>query len=268
MGFFSRKEKKGEIANVSDLASIPEIKAILETGKEAVFLNPKRSSEPLPFSVSKMGGEPNMNAFDAWPECSDCKTLYIFVLQLYKSEYPEFPFPEGSDLFQLFRCPNDDCKGAYDECSDHLMQWFYSEAITDSNKEIQRPSADGDQLEEPIPDCLFNPERRLDYDSQSLYVDLEEKYDNFEDVIEVFYEKYGSPVGTKINGHPDWIQDNATPECKCGKEMTFFFQLSGSDEGDDGEPPHGLSIGDMGNIYFFGCDNCGVESITTLWDCS
>ena len=68
----------------------------------------------------------------------------------------------------------------------------------------------------------------------------------------------GSGGNHKIGGEPDWIQENATPNCSsCDTPMSFIAQIDSVGDG--------LSFGDCGRIYVFMCRNCG--EIRTVLEC-
>jgi hypothetical protein len=53
---------------------------------------------------------------------------------------------------------------------------------------------------------------------------------------------------SKLGGEPQWIQRDATPQCDCGKAMTFYGQLDSI--GDK------FNLADCGMIYAFICFDC------------
>ena len=58
--------------------------------KQTTFLQPYRSDKEIDFTKSKMGGMPNINGFQEWPMCDECGAPLNFILQLYKSDFPDF----------------------------------------------------------------------------------------------------------------------------------------------------------------------------------
>lgn len=69
---------------------------------------------------------------------------------------------------------------------------------------------------------------------------------------------------TKLGGKPDWIQDDATPECEeCGEPMSFVAQIDSIEHQSEhnplmDEPPRHIDFlfGDVGMIYVFYCFDC------------
>ncbi len=94
--------------------------------KSTTLLQPYKSEHEISWTESKFGGYPNMESFSEYPKCDVCKSSLNFVFQIYKRDFPEFYFPNNSNIFQLFRCPNDKCKDAYSDSSDHKMFHYYS----------------------------------------------------------------------------------------------------------------------------------------------
>ena len=89
--------------------------------RPATLLHPHKSEVAIKQDESKFGSIPNWAGFNEYPCCDNCKAPLNFVLQLYKKDFPGFYFPDDSSLFQLFRCPNNDCPDAYSEKYDHEM---------------------------------------------------------------------------------------------------------------------------------------------------
>lgn len=241
--------------------------------KHTTLLTPYLSAESIGFEKSKMGGTPNLNGFEEWPTCDVCGTCLNFVVQIYNDDFPEFYFPDNKNIFQVFRCPNIDCLDSYNDKYDLKMFHFYFNVTRDANKNVTKPLYTMTSLEAVVPDCYFKPITVTDFPNFDEYTDNEwepfiEKYSD--DLIDLFIEEYSAKIGTKFNGYPSWTQNSNYPTCFCGKVKEFFFQLSSEDrqEGQDDQwSPHGIMIGDVGNIYFFVCRDCGEKSIETNWDC-
>ncbi len=259
-----------------NLEDLPEVKSFLETKKSVTLLRPQKTKAPLPFSVSKMGGTPNLNLFETWPLCSSCGTPLNFVLQIYKNEYPEFYFPEDATVFLLFRCPNFYCDGAFDGHQDLAMFWFYGNADTGENARIEKPACTLEDMEDETPNCLFRPLKSVDYPH---YGEFNEKWEEFEmkysddaDVVDEYMNMYYPRLGTKIDGYPSWMESPDYPVCACGKKKEFFFQLSSEEEEVEEKepfewPPYAAELGESCNVYFFVCHQCGPGTIETRWEC-
>ena len=287
MSFFRKifGNKKGDIN--SDKASnlTPEeffntdyIKGIINKyQKTTTLLRPHGSKNEIGQQESKFGGIPSFSGFDEYPCCSSCKTPLNFILQLYKKDFPDFYFPDDSDLFQLFRCPNYDCPDANSEKYDLTMYHYYFNMSSD-NKILKKPQHSLNEAEGEIPDCFLKPIVKDDFPNYEDYKDdefvvIENKFG--EDLAELFMSKYSAIQRSKFGGYPSYTQSPNYPVCTCGKTKEFFFQLSSEDPEDGGEQlpapdkwnAHGLMIGDVGNIYYYVCKSCGPNTIESNWDC-
>lgn len=257
----------------------PDIaRLITQYRKTTTLLRPHLAVAPLPANSSKFGGDFDGSLLAEYPRCKACQTPLNFVLQLYRKDFPDFYFPGNADLFQLFRCPNDDCPDAFSEQYDHVMHPFFGKADPAGSRRWIRPSMTGENLEPAIPDCRLQPEQVEDFPNYDDFdgddfVNIERTYGN--DWAEVFMATCASIQRTKFGGYPSFTQSPVYPVCTCGKTKTFFFQLSSEDPEDGVESPPppdqwnplGIMIGDVGNIYFYVCKRCGVETVESNWDC-
>lgn len=279
MNFFTRLFGQKESKNVAaqQFLESDEVKALVARyRRSAIVLAPSKSEVPISSGDSKFGGIPNLEGFAGYPLCPACSTPLNFVLQLYKKDIPEFYFPEQSNLFQLFRCPNYDCpdasNGKYDLPTLHF--YFSSDGRT---KEIAYPGHNLKDAEQPVPDCTLHPIVKDDYPNPDDYEEgtmeaLEKKFG--EELCELYWDTYSAIPHTKIGGYPAFTQFPHYPFCSCGNKKELFFQLSSDDATKEAKfpnfqwSPHGIMIGDVGNIYFFVCRSCGSDTIETYWDCS
>ncbi|MBI9056007.1 MAG: DUF1963 domain-containing protein [Bacteroidales bacterium] len=257
------------------------VKYFEKYSRKITALRPHKSPTKIEKNRSKFGGEPNLNGFDNYPCCKHCKTPLNHVVQIYKSEFPDFYFPKDKVLFQIYRCPNADCPESFNEHHDFTTFYFYfSESELAKNKEYDKPVINLDNFEEELIECYLKPESVIDLPSWGDYEEIDE------DKIKVkfgeewfddeFILEYSAHSGSKINGYPVWIQGANEVKCSCGKNKELFFQLSSEDVEDGVEYPpapdnwsgHGLMIGDLGYMYFFVCKACGETSIEIQWECS
>ena len=280
---FGKPDNKDNVLQKSNLTpeqffATDEVKELIARYKRTTtLLKPHTSKTPIGQNESKFGGIPNFSGFDEYPCCDGCKTPLNFVVQLYKKDFPGFYFSDNSTLFQLFRCPNNDCPDAYSEKYDHKMFHFYFN-VTDNSRILTKPYhslADG---EDEVPDCYLNAIATDDFPNYDDFegddfVGLEKKFGN--EFAELFMDKYAAIQSTKFGGYPSYIQSPQYPTCTCGNTKEFFFQLSSEDVEDGTELPppadqwssHGIMIGDVGNIYYYVCKSCGQKTIETNWDC-
>lgn len=280
--------------SIEELLQDEEVANLLSRHKRrTTLLRPHKSDKEIDFRKSKMGGMPNLNGFQAWPMCDECNKPLDFVMQLYRTDFPSFYFPEDRNIFQLFRCPNGKCPVAYrTNHYDHKMFHYYWEVEKDKNNEVEIPRVDSKRVrdlgDEKVQECYFEPEVIDDYpDYQDYHGD---EWANFENrygsessekdgVITItdkgsglFLEKFSAKRATKFGGYPSWSQSSEYPVCECGSKKEFFFQLTGhsglKDHEDYGIEGHGIFIGDFGSIYYFRCKKCGEKSIESRWDCT
>lgn len=163
--------------------------------KTSHLLNPKQSiTQQLPITESKMGGVPHPGKLESWPTCESCQTPLNFVVQLYKDHFPTFPYLSGTDLFQLYRCPNGDCDEAGGELSDARLYWFFWKAEK-SDQSLSKPerSAQEDKpkvlmpgLEDFPPEFLqFMAERQFEEDIVECSLQSEE-VDDYPEIQEIW----------------------------------------------------------------------------------
>lgn len=254
------------------------VKQLIEKYKlTTTLLRPHKSETIIQQQESKFGGVPNFSGFYEYPCCDSCEAPLNFVLQLYKKDFPNFYFPDNSILFQLFRCPNNECPDAYSEKYDHKMFHYYFDTLND-NKTLKKPPSNLADAESEIPDCILKPKVTDDFPNyddfeENDFVDIEEKFGN--DLSELFMDDYSAIQNSKFGGYPSYTQSPSYPICSCGNTKQFFFQLSSEDTEDGIEHPttsdkwnaHGIMIGDVGNIYYYVCKSCGQKTIESNWDC-
>ena len=187
-------------------------------------------------------------------------------------------FPGNKNLFQLFRCPNEKCPEAYSDTfqADHKMFVYYFEDNEKQTKHFERPQPGEGEFEEPVPDCVLQPKRAEDYPNYDDFDDITNEIERIygEELADCFMDEFSAAQRTKTGGYPSFTQSPFYPVCSCGKNKEFFFQFSSEDTEEgvtnpapDNWSPHGIMIGDLGNIYFYVCKNCGEESIESYWDC-
>ncbi len=280
---FGRNKQKadpvGQIALTYEefLATDQVQQTVYKYKKRTTVLHPQTSDKLLSPSISKFGGLPNLNSFNSYPCCDVCHTPLNFLLQLYKDEFPELYFPEDKDLFQLFRCPNGDCAGAYTDYADLKMFHYYFRNDTSKVSEIRLPPSNPSKMEIPVPDCYLKPVTVSDYPMYDDYGDELNEMESIygENLHEFYLDNHETIQRTKIGGWPSFTQAANYPVCECGMNKVFFFQLSSDDPEDKIEnpkanhfSPHHIMIGDLGNIYYYVCQNCGEKSVESYWDCS
>ena len=278
-GLNSSEKIKNEILTSEQFFETEYIKNLIEKySRKTVLLKPHKSEKEIKWTESKFGGYPNLESFSEYPKCNSCNSSLNFVFQIYKKDFSDFYFPNDSNIFQLFRCPNNNCKDSYNEFFDHKMFHYFSKVNCERNKELEKEKNNLTDLELEVPNCYLKSIEKFDFPNYDDYdendfVEIENKFG--EDLSEKFMDKYSAIQNTKLYGYPSYTQSPCYPVCNCGKTKEFLFQLSSEDIEDGVEfPPkpdnwssHGIMIGDVGNIYYYICKDCGEKSIESNWDC-
>jgi hypothetical protein len=258
-----------------------------------VRLHPRRGPEP-PADATKLGGRIRWPLGEPWPACdrphdgyhpkgeprffvrSPDGRPYVPVLQVLGEDVPELGFPPGADTFQLLWCP-----ASHPELYAPAVRvfWWRRTDLADLVPPDPAPALDaGDYVPQP---CVLHPERVPEYPSAF------EVYDEIGPTIELlerdlgdlhYQSELGSAPGTKVGGHPDWLQDPEWPPCDAGHAMEHLLTVSDTEfDGAswrrwlpveeagiwDGpvdarfavQEAAGLHMG-MGSIYVFICRTC------------
>jgi hypothetical protein len=251
--------------------------------RRAVRLRPLPSG-PLSARASKIGGLPVWPMTEPWPTRSSRKGLdvenFVSVIQLRRDEYPEISFPENTEFFQVLWAPR-----LYDIAPQPLVRW-----IPDPTETLlsEVPVPNDPEPGTVLRPCSLHPERIDDHPCWLVLtssLDLEEGLD----LIQQDHELGGAITdaacapGSKVGGHPYWLQEPDVPTCSCRRPMTLLVTLSGSEfegattrwdysGGDPIESMHdpvpgwitGLEIGDCGYLYFFYCTVCPSRPVRMI----
>jgi hypothetical protein len=278
-----------------DVASLwPELAGSRRT---TVRLHPRRDPE-VGVDQSSLGGPMRWPDAEPWPDCSlphehygelgapmpEPGSRYVPVLQLFRSDVPELPFPSGADVFQLLWCPNDHSETYSVLCR---AQWWPREVLTGGRVPLTATV----HLDGYVPNpCAVHPERVDEYPGYGdLPPDVEPRVGAWEmDVDEPAYQWLLSTApGSKVGGHPHWFQDPQWPACPAGHTMEHLLTVSDHefDGGTwkrwmpieesgtwDGPPrerlriqePADLRLG-MASIYVFLCRECPDWPIETVY---
>jgi uncharacterized protein (TIGR02996 family) len=81
---------------------------LIPYARRTTRLHPHRAVGRLPEWASKIGGRFLWPTEEPWPTCSLCGVHLAPILQLRASDAPDIRFPAGTDLLQLFWCPDED----------------------------------------------------------------------------------------------------------------------------------------------------------------
>ncbi|HXY33388.1 MAG TPA: DUF1963 domain-containing protein [Planctomycetaceae bacterium] len=286
-------------------AVIPGFAALSRT---TVRLHPRRGESPI--DAAKMGGLILWPSEESWPTCNEHGSALIPVLQLTAEDVPEVGFPSGADLFQLLWCPklHEKLRPLYAPAARAF--WRKRNAIQQHLSVIPLPVRDRETDDLWPAACILDPERVVEYpalfelaiehpelrarvaNSKALRAIIESHAGADEDARTTVYASWLSVAdGTKVGGHPHWIQDPEWPRCECGLRMEYLLTVS-SAEFDGGnwkrwlpdEERHvstanyatrkrvqraaNLMLGDMGNINYFICRKCTGCPIEGIFQCS
>lgn len=240
---------------------------------------------------SALDQEAAMRVFEemiaAAPDVTESHNLaYAPIVQLRRDEFPELPWPAGKDLFQLLWCPrvhfwgNNSTLGGQ---SSGAKIFWRAEASIPNALTVWESSNQHQSLHE----CVLNPEDILEY-PQACYFDsaidawLERAYselnptEDSEASRRTWWYSYdiATAPGTKLLGHPQWVQNNETPTCRCNRPMNLLLTCASQEDHDSKawniepwrgsiEPhqtfdqfdnPFGFRWGDWSNAYVFYCD--------------
>jgi hypothetical protein len=198
-------------------------------------------AEPEEEALTRFGGRPLLPPASgiAWPHCETCAGSMQFLGQLRL----EANDTQSDRLLLLFMCQND--PGMCDE-------W---DADAGGNRVISVPIED--LVPRDFPDS-GEVSRGKTHGARVQDVD-EADYDEARAAWGDTAGQHQRDVLGQLDGEPNWIQDDETPECDaCGEAMFFVAQL---EEG----PDHRTAMNFGGGCaYVFECD-CGAHSAKMLW---
>jgi hypothetical protein len=249
--------------------------------RTTVRLHP-RSGQPTPHE-SSLGGPLLWPAGESWPMCdsedhedeTDQPIPAVAVLQIYRRDVPELPFPDGTDLLQVLWCPGPQ---EPDYAPRPEVRWRDAASVTGPLLTAPGPAtravSDG-YLPSP---CQLSPERVEEHpDGWELDEDLRRRVMTWseEQGWEYFYH-LGSAPGTEVGGWPNWIQDPDYPACTtCGAPMSHLLTIASwecdgeswrrwvpaedypLDRRRDENPGAALArTEDAGSMYLFTCATC------------
>ncbi|HEX6676607.1 MAG TPA: DUF1963 domain-containing protein [Actinomycetes bacterium] len=229
----------------------------------------------------------------------------VGVLQLHARDVPELPFPEHTDLFQLLWCPNHHDLPWLGPCP--IVVWRRGAEVTKPLSTPPDPRFDEDLFGPdylPLP-CVLHPERVVEYPHPcnlparyphpcNLPVELAERIQQWDQRHDrLYWAALSTAPGTKIGGHPRWIQPPAWPVCGCGRRMDHLLTIASDEFAPQGRwlpledrddpkitsrrrrivdrdawAPHGLMLGDVGSLYLFTCAACAHRPLAGTMQCS
>jgi hypothetical protein len=226
--------------------------------------------------------------------------VLVPVLQLYARDVPELPFPAQTDLLQLLWCPNWHGEPWYGPSP--ITVWRWAADVTEPLPAPPPPRFEDDwewcaRDYVPLP-CVLHPERVVEYPhaEQPGFSDLpdalDERVRRWQERHDwLYWAALSTAPGTKVGGHPRWIQPPQWPVCDCGQRMQHLLTIASDEFGPQGRwlpvedrddpkitgqrllldrdcwAPHGLMLGDVGSLYLFTCTACGERPLagTMQW---
>jgi hypothetical protein len=139
----------------------------------------------------------------------DVPVPMVPVLQLRAHDVPDLPFPAGTDLLRVLWCPNDHDKPWWRTYP--VTVWRRAADVTALPSEPPATRFDEDQFAQsyvPLP-CLLHPAPAVEYPHpRDLPTDVGERVEQWDREHDGAYRAdLSTAVGTKVGGHPRWIQD-------------------------------------------------------------
>lgn len=208
----------------------PQLKPLV---KMTARLHPRFGAEPAA-DATKVGGR------FAWPADADRPAGLLTVLQLRADDAPpQFPFPPGSDLLQLFWRPPAQPGGAPEATIFWRKRAECSGPPLDPLERVPYPV---DWL--PVP-CLVFPERVAEYPPPGLMPKLmREQIEKWtppagagEPGPRYFADRLAAAPGIKVGGWPRRAGEAKEPTCATCKRLMDFLLTVDTREWDDRTKP-------------------------------
>ncbi len=211
--------------------------------RPAVLLNPLEG-DPTD-ADSHIGGPLLWPIDEPWPVCDGAthdggvgELPFVGAVQLYRRDFPELPFPEGTDVLQVFLCTVDHDQ-PHAHGPDVRLVWRDSTTVVELVEEEPEPAV---QVERYVPTVnVLEPIRYVEYPMPA------ERPDELRD--EQWPE---TSTGSKIGGWTAWWQSGPVVfECpECGSARRQLLSLATHEpSGDDVE----WEFGREGNLNVFAC---------------
>jgi uncharacterized protein YwqG len=200
---------------------LPSLKG---TAKETLRLHPRRKSG-LELAQSKIGGAFVWPAEIQKPVCTEHGCNFIPILQLVQKDVSTVCFPEGTDLFQLFWCPND-----HEECGYYPSLKLYWHKLSDLSRHTEISAAQKPASVEGLyfpHECQLHPEVTKEYPPiDSLSLEERATLAGWKEDGEYLYQCcYSVAPGFKLGGYPNWCQYPEIPNDSSGDPMEYFLTL-------------------------------------------
>ena len=250
----------------------PELTAYART---TVRLHPRRGAPGV--RDSHIGGPLWWPAADPWPSCAGHRDVngrslgpfpLVAVAQFTAADFPEIPFPAGTDLVQLLWCP-DWHEQPHPEGWGQACRLFWRRAADITEPLMEQPEPDEVWEEDMVPlPCVLHPERVTEYPWHEELPPALAELDLPEEVTTVPGYKLGGSMSWGVTDRPE------TMTCgECGAPLELFLQFDtyeyepgdrfqpleerdldpGSEAGRAAREPVGMIVGRGGHAGLFVC---------------
>jgi hypothetical protein len=263
------------------------------TGKKrtTIRLHP-RSARDLPPEVSKMGGAV-LDDGSTWPSCPEHSCPFVPVIQLVGGEIPDLPMPDGKTVLQVLWCPFEHPTKSKREIPTLTLvavRWLAGGTAAAGAPRASKGAAPNGLVAR---ECALHPEPVTEYPSvHELPFDLGSELESSRELVEILDEEerpgadgsyayqscLGAAPGSKLGGHPRWIQGPQYPRC-CSQPMQHLLTIAsvewegarwrpGEELDDSHRRDAGLRLGDDGYVYLFFCRNHPVWNTQAVYQTS
>jgi hypothetical protein len=204
--------------------------------RPAVLLNPLEG-DPTD-ADSHIGGPMLWPIDEPWPWCEADGEPFVGALQLYQRDFPELPFPAGTDLLQVFLCTLDhEVPDAYGP--DVRLVWRDSASVVELIEEEPEPS---EQEEFYVPTVnVFEPIR---------YTEYPHTYERPEELRDLPRTSDGTKIGGWTAWHASGPLTFVCPQCSAVQRQVLSLGTH-EPSGDHVE----WVFGKYGNLNIFLCQN-------------
>jgi hypothetical protein len=239
------------------LEVLPELAGMVKT---TTRIHPRRG-EVQDIAGSKIGGKFLWPANEKWPTMPSKRPKHWVdfdyewsfkwdfpdgteieltpVLQINQKDAKDFPFPKGTDLFQLFWLPLDIDKRPY-FCPPHVV-WRSTKNLGEALSDMPfSPHVNPNYVPNPcyltfesveeypdIEDLNDEQQDRLSNWVHSLHPEVKASdSDEFESIDAIYQFELSVCPSSKLGGYVGWIQAPEWPDCDCGHRMEHLLTLT------------------------------------------
>lgn len=228
---------------VDVLTVLPEL---AERARWTTRLHPRRD-QGLPPDANKIGGTILWPNDESWPECEsttvpecydgewtippDTRIPLVPVLQLHATACPDVAYFPGTDLLQVLWCPIAHSPPIF-VAKPYV---FWRRASDSANRPTFPPESEFWNKWFLPAECSVNPERVLEFpNGPNLDFDMRRRINEWNPLpagevdsgMDLYDAELSTCTGTKIGGHPHWVQEPQVPKCRNGHGMIFLLALT------------------------------------------